>query len=153
MKKKSAGTEPFICDIEKFKELCRVAQLRVTPQRVAVYQALASTTTHPDVDSVYNMVAKKMPEISLDTVYRTLEQFSACEIIMKMEVLQGRYRYDANTMRHAHFACKVCGCIIDLRHEEFLHLPYPGNLKKIGAPSSMHLQIRGVCKECGKHKI
>lgn len=136
---------------DEFAGACRNAGLKVTPQRVAIYSALASTTTHPDVEWVYGKVRSAMPSISLDTVYRTLEQLSTLGIIMKIEVTDKRSRYDANPKQHAHFICIECGDIIDIDHAGFKELSCETRIDGAGFAKSLHLQIRGKCFSCSEH--
>ncbi len=133
--------------LTNFRNSCHDCNLKVTPQRLAIYSVLAATTAHPDVETIYQEVAKTMPTISVDTVYRTLEQFSDHNIIMKIEVIHNRARYDANVMRHAHFTCTRCGRIIDVQVREFEKMKLP----RIGCGhevESAHMQLRGICKDC-----
>ena len=57
---------------ERFKSACVKAGVKLTVQRIEIFRELASTDKHPDADKVFNRVRKKIPSISLDTVYRTL---------------------------------------------------------------------------------
>ena len=59
--------------IKEFIEACKNMGLKITPQRVAVYEVLLSRDDHPTVEDIYNEIKKKYPFVSLATVYRTVE--------------------------------------------------------------------------------
>ena len=62
-------------DIEKniklFYMKCEEHGLKVTPQRVFIYEELLKATDHPSIDDIYQRVKRHLPNISFDTVYRT----------------------------------------------------------------------------------
>ena len=63
------------------EEILRDHGTKVTPQRVAILRAVGSSRSHPDVDAVYRIVSKEYPNISRDTVYRTLAMMEEKKII------------------------------------------------------------------------
>ena len=58
--------------MERFEEVCRNSGMKLTHQRMEIFREVAQTGDHPDAEKVYQGVRKRMPTISLDTVYRTL---------------------------------------------------------------------------------
>ena len=90
-----------------------MSDIRQTKQKAAILGYLRSVKTHPTAEIVYSAVKKEMPNISLGTVYRNLEEFSKNEIIGKLEVA-GRKRFDGDISVHGHFICEKCGRIDDL---------------------------------------
>jgi Fur family peroxide stress response transcriptional regulator len=62
--------------------------------------------------------------------------------------LSGSTRFDANTQRHHHFICMVCGGIKDFRSEALNDLPIPDSVKSLGTVESAQVQVRGVCSDC-----
>lgn len=87
--------------------------MRYSKQREAVYDVLYRTNTHPDVSWIYGEVKKIIPNISLATVYRNLDELESLGRIKKVSVEGYSERYDANICNHAHFVCESCGRIID----------------------------------------
>ena len=65
------GKEPHTL-LQDFIEKCQVHNLKVTPQRVAIYRELLDSTEHPTVDAMFQIVKKKFPNISYDTVSRSM---------------------------------------------------------------------------------
>ena len=56
--------------IEKLKEACKKQHMRVTTQRIEILKEVASSTSHPDAEAIFEAVKSKLPNISIDTVYR-----------------------------------------------------------------------------------
>mgnify|MGYP001565864125 CR=1 FL=1 len=86
---------------------------RVTDQRRLILEAVRGTDVHPMAEWVYRKVRRRLPRISLGTVYRNLKLLVAEGLIQELE-RAGFGRYDGNTTRHHHFTCQVCRHIFDL---------------------------------------
>ena len=68
--------------------------LKITPQRTAIYQELLKAKDHPSADIIYKRLVKKIPNISFDTVNRTLLTFSKIGIANIVEGYGQPKRYD-----------------------------------------------------------
>jgi len=88
--------------------------LRITPQRVAVYETLLPRKDHPSVETLYQEIRNRIPSISLNTVYTTLESLKQAGLIQRIDVGDGRIRYDGNPRMHAHVVCTTCMRVDDL---------------------------------------
>jgi len=88
--------------------------LRLTRQRLAIYRELTGRYDHPDVDMLYQAVRKRVPRISLFTVYRTVNAMETAGLIRRVATWKGHARYDGNIRTHAHFLCETCGKIEDM---------------------------------------
>jgi len=132
--------------LEHLTEVCRSSGMRMTHQRMEIFREVAATGEHPDADTIFKRVRKKLPMISHDTVYRTLASLEEAGLINRVDPACGRARFDANTDEHHHFICKQCGSITDV----YLNIEptLPEGIETIGSVESLHLQIRGVCKNC-----
>ncbi|HOD83779.1 MAG: Transcriptional regulator PerR [Planctomycetes bacterium ADurb.Bin126] len=131
-----------------FAETCRAKGLKATHQRMEIYRQLAATQQHPDAETVYRNVRRRVPSISRDTVYRTLATLEDHGLVRKVEALAGPTRFDANTERHHHFICTVCGAIKDFSSPALNDLPIPPSVRSYGAIESAQVQVRGVCAAC-----
>lgn len=78
------------------------AGLKVTPQRVALLQALGASTSHPTAEDLYRRVSPGIPGLSLTTVYNVLEVLVQKNIINRVKTDAGGMRYDAVTDMHHH---------------------------------------------------
>ena len=89
------------------------SQLRVTPQRMAVLEALNSMRDHPSADKIKEYVVKNHPNIAVGTIYKTLETFIEKGLITKVNTENGVMRYDAIREKHHHLYCEETGHIED----------------------------------------
>ena len=88
-----------------------------TAQREAILRELRSVTSHPTADELYAMLRPEMPQISLGTVYRNLEQMSQAGIIRKLETAGKQKRFDGDLSPHHHMRCRCCGAVVDIASE------------------------------------
>ena len=98
---------------EQIREKLSGADLKVTPQRLLLFQALCASTQHPTAEEIYAEVAPKLPGLSLATVYANLETLHSKRLIEKVPVADGKMRYDARIESHHHFYCTHTREIID----------------------------------------
>ena len=132
--------------ISELKQKCIDANMRLTPQRIEVLKMVAGTTTHPNVDMVYNEVKKVLSNISLDTVYRTLTSLEELGLVFKVDNQLPKSRYDADLSPHCHFICMKCGEVSDIFLEKTIEAPKES--QSIGKVIQTNLQIKGICKSC-----
>ena len=95
-------------------DLLRDKGFKATPQRLAIYEALASTTEHPNADMLYQKLTPKYPTMSLATVYKTLGILCTVGLAQELNVGEDAFRYDANTESHPHVRCMSCGRVEDV---------------------------------------
>ena len=88
--------------------------LRFTPQRKVILDELQQLTTHPTADDLYERVRKRMPKVSLGTIYRNLDILYQQGIIQKLHVAESQMRFDGNPDPHFHVHCIHCGKIADI---------------------------------------
>jgi Fur family transcriptional regulator, peroxide stress response regulator len=87
---------------------------RFTEQRASVYRFLMGTTSHPTADEVFTSVRHDIPDISLATVYKSLETLVGCGLATKLTYGDGSARYDGRTDPHHHARCLSCGKVVDV---------------------------------------
>ena len=138
--------------IEMFSNFCRRYGAKVTHQRTEIYRELAGTNEHPDAETIYARVRKRIPVISFDTVYRTLRLLERRGLISRVGSLGERTRFDADTKRHHHFVCTECGSIGDIYNEEWNNLRVPSDVMNMGKVNSVHVELRGLCKACQRKR-
>ena len=85
---------------------------RKTSQKVFILEYLKNAPGHPSAHTVYREVKKKLPRISLGTVYRTLKSLKEKSIVQ--EILSAESRYDGDIDSHAHFICQKCHKVFDI---------------------------------------
>jgi Fur family peroxide stress response transcriptional regulator len=135
-----------------FREALRREDLKSTPQRLEVFRELAASDKHPDAETVHGRVRRRLPAISLDTVYRTLAALEAAGVVRRTAVFGGPARFDANVGPHHHFVCTRCGRVQDFAGPALDDLPLPPGVKALGQVESAHVQVRGLCAACARRK-
>ena len=90
---------------------------RYTGQRAAVYRLLLHSRSHPTADEVFTAVRREIPDISLATVYKSLEALVGCGLAVKLTYGDAAARYDGRTDPHPHARCKLCGAVVDMPGE------------------------------------
>lgn len=91
-----------------------MATLKYSRQREAITHYLVKSIEHPTADMVYNHVKDEFPNISLGTVYRNLNLLTEMGNAIKINMPDGRDRFDGNITPHNHFVCKCCGTVLDI---------------------------------------
>ncbi|OGF67547.1 MAG: hypothetical protein A2Y62_15745 [Candidatus Fischerbacteria bacterium RBG_13_37_8] len=137
--------------LETFLDKCKKAHLKITPQRIFIYKIVAQSRQHPDTTEVYETVRKEFPNISFDTVHRTLLTFSDCNLINTVEGFGNTKRFDPNMNNHHHLHCEKCGKIIDFTHEAYDRLHAPVGLTCNFKVTKKRVIICGICKDCQRN--
>lgn len=94
--------------MEKIISLFKEKKLKLTPQRLAVYKYLMSTTEHPSAETIYNALHTDYPTMSLATVYKAIKTLVEVDLIQELNVGEGNFRYDGNSVSHPHIQCISC---------------------------------------------
>jgi len=87
--------------------------LRLTRPRRIILDVVRATDAHPTAAFVYQRVRRRLPRVSLATVYRNLRMLAAEGFLAERADAAGM-RFDGNTGRHDHFTCLSCGRIYDV---------------------------------------
>jgi Fur family peroxide stress response transcriptional regulator len=131
-----------------FAELCRERGIRVTAQRLAVYETLAADLAHPSAETVHARLRRRMPSLSLATVYRILDSLEAEKLIRRVSTTSGVARFDANLDVHQHLVCRVCGRISDVQAPALASAD-PARLTFAGFEvEGLDVRILGRCRRC-----
>ncbi len=133
--------------MENFKKRCRDERYKVTPQRIIIYRELLDSKDHPDVETLYKRVRNIFPNISFDTVYRTLSFFHRIGAADIIDGLCPTRRYEGNTKKHFHYLCLNCNRIIDFDHIPFDY-KVPEEIKRQFDVKNVRIVFEGTCKEC-----
>ena len=102
----------------------------------------------PDAEKVFQGVRKRMPTVSMDTVYRTLWWLKDLGLITILGPPRERARFDANLSRHHHFVCTQCGLTWDFVSDEFDSLELPDSVLSIGHAEKTQVEVKGLCLKC-----
>ncbi len=126
-------------------------RIRRSKQREIILEELVKLGSHPSAGELYDRVRKRLPRVSLGTVYRNLEIFAREGLVKRLELDGERVRYDGERGDHCHIKCLRCGRIEDLPASA----PPDGRDRAIVRRSGYRLvercvQYLGVCPACRK---
>jgi len=144
MKKEKAESQNFI--LNKFRQ----GNLRVTPQRIIIFNALLNDKSHPTADAVFKRVKKKIPNISFDTVNRTLLLFVRLGLLRLVEGYGPFRRFDTDISDHHHFHCSKCNRIVDFYCSGFNYPEIPNQIKNRFTITGKRVVLEGLCDLCKK---
>ena len=122
--------------------------LRDTKQRRAILKELRKVKTHPTADDVYEMVRRKIPRVSLGTVYRNLDILSEKGMVLRLEHGAGCYRFDGNPHNHYHVRCVKCGRVDDVSDGPMENIEEAIRGKTDFEIISHRLEYIGICPKC-----
>lgn len=105
-------------EIREFREMCARTGMAVTHQRQVLYEVMQGMDGHPSPEEVYERVRKRIPSISLATVYKNLHLFIECGIFRELSLHHGSLRVEMNDRPHHHMVCTVCKAITDVAEED-----------------------------------
>jgi Fur family peroxide stress response transcriptional regulator len=131
-----------------FTKALRDSGIKLTHQRIEIFREVARTGDHPDAETIFKRVRKRVPTVSLDTVYRTLWMLNDMGLITTLGPQTGRVRFDANASPHHHFICTKCGKVGDFYSKKFDDLEVPEQVSRMGDVATTHVQFRGRCSRC-----
>lgn len=89
-------------------------QSRMTNQRLEIISYLQSTHEHPTAEKIYIEIRKKLPKISLGTIYRNLEILEEKDLVKRFNFKEKQDRFDAERSDHHHFFCQRCHRVVDI---------------------------------------
>lgn len=121
---------------------------RLTPQRREVYNVLLGERDHPTATEVFLRAKRRMPGISLATVYNCLETLVECGLAKQVNVEREATRYCPNLSEHGHFLCENCGTVSDIPVVKeggiarLLKVPHRFAVKH------SEITLRGTCPDC-----
>jgi Fur family peroxide stress response transcriptional regulator len=131
---------------EKISHILSEKDLKVTPQRISILEAIYKLDNHPTADNIIKEVRKSQPNIASGTVYKVLDTFVEKNLISKVTTEKGIMRYDGITEHHHHLYCTKNEIITDYFDQELDKLLRDYfREKKINdfQIDNFHLQIKG----------
>lgn len=134
--------------LSSFEDACRKAGLRLTPQRLEIFRELATAADHPSAELLHQRLLKKMPTLSLDTVYRTLGTFAEHGLINKVETVESQARFEVADVLHHHLICRGCKEIIDFHWQIIDEAALPEAVKGWGQVERTNVVAYGICNKC-----
>ena len=133
-----------------FKDVLRKEGLKITPQRMAVLEEIMKDKGHRESEDIYMAIKTRKTHVSRATVYRTLDILVQQGFARKLNLGDGRARYETkiDSPHHDHMICNNCGKIIEFVNHEIEEIQEEIT-KHHQFKLQQHIhQLFGICKEC-----
>jgi Fur family peroxide stress response transcriptional regulator len=104
--------------IEDIRKKLSDKGLRITPQRLAILDAIHKVGGHPTADNIIEHIRKNNPNIASGTVYKVLDTLIENNLVKRVTTDRDVMRYDGNMEKHHHLYCIECDIIEDYIDEE-----------------------------------
>jgi Fur family peroxide stress response transcriptional regulator len=134
--------------LDLFRKKCKANKLKITPQRIVIYRELMDSKDHPHAEALHRRIKKIFPDISLDTVNRTLLTFSKIGLVKYVEGYGDPRRYEPDLNSHHHFRCVNCNAIIDFDYVPYDEMPVPPEIEKRFDVTDKKVLLEGYCPKC-----
>lgn len=121
---------------------------RMTNQRRVILEELCQSGSHPTAADLYEHVRKRLPQISLGTVYRNLELLAKSGTIMKLDGGARGARFDPELHQHQHVRCMTCGRIDDVAYAADNDAGHQIGRFNGWQISERRVELFGTCPEC-----
>jgi len=120
--------------------------VRLTPQRRVIIEILEHNVDHPTAEDIYDQVTKKLPGVSLATVYNTLDMLVKKGEVRKLDLGERKSRFDPRVDPHVHFICISCNKVEDWGDFQFKSIfKGKGDYEILG----YEVTFLGYCPHCG----
>ena len=141
-------------DTAAFTAHCRAHGLSVTHQRLAIFEALAASRAHPTAEELHRMVRRRIPTLSLATIYKNLDALRAIGAVNDVNSLRGQGRFEATLpgtfagKAHHHLVCVSCSRMSDLPEQSLPALRVKARAAQGFLVRAVQVQVLGLCPDC-----
>jgi Fur family peroxide stress response transcriptional regulator len=132
----------------EFRELCHRHHLAATHQRQLIYEAVMAMPVHPSPEAIYDRVKKRIPSISLTTVYKNVHTFLDSGVLREVSLHHGSLRVELNEEAHHHLICVNCKSILDLEESSLKPALSKEKLPRGFQVKRIAIDVIGVCLAC-----
>jgi len=138
----------LVDETRSFRELCQEHGIAVTHQRQVLYEVMKTMHGHPSPEEVYARVKKKVPAISLATVYKNIHLFVESGVFREVSMHHGSVRVEMNGEAHHHMVCSKCKGITDIGEKELGLVAKRDRLPGGFLVERYAVDVIGVCAKC-----
>jgi Fur family ferric uptake transcriptional regulator len=129
----------------------RALDWRLTPQRRVIAEVMGGDHVHLTAEEVFERARERLPEVSLATVYNTLNELVSMGEVQQVDAGDGPTRYDPNTEDgHHHLVCLKCGGLRDVHPQGLDALELPRSQRFGYRIVNREVLFQGYCSDCGR---
>lgn len=123
-------------------------EIRMTRQRQVILEVLRRSPGHLTGDAIYRLARRRLPHISLGTVYRNLEVLSDAGVIQRVEMAGAPRHYDLTVKPHYHIRCLRCGKVEDVAITSLADLERQAQAATGYQVVAHQVELVGFCPQC-----
>jgi Fur family peroxide stress response transcriptional regulator len=138
----------LVNESRSFRDLCHENGIAVTHQRQVLYEVMKTMYGHPSPEEVYARVKKKVPSISLATVYKNIHLFVESGVFREVSMHHGSLRVEMNDEAHHHMVCSKCKAITDIGEKELGLVSKQAKLPGGFLVERYAVDVIGICAKC-----
>jgi Fe2+ or Zn2+ uptake regulation protein len=135
---------------ERAQAALRAAGYRVTPQRLMIHQTLVELDRHVGAEELLDAVSERLPNVSLPTVYASLDALEEAGLVRRVAAGRQRALYDSRPVDHHHLVCRRCGAVEDLDARVPLGAAVASAKRHGFAVDGAEVVVHGLCANCAE---
>jgi Fe2+ or Zn2+ uptake regulation protein len=127
----------------------RAAGKRITPQRKLVLSILVGADGHLDAHDIYARGRRQGLDLSLSTVYRTLNVLKETGVVRELHLDDEHHHYEVDDRDgHSHLVCLACGQVIEVDSSVFSEAARVAGEAHSFEIASAQVELAGYCANC-----
>ncbi len=137
----------------RYRDFLAKNRLFFTRARALILEAVLQRSDHFSVDDLLFEMQQLGMRVSRATLYRSLAQMAAAGVLSEVDLGRGQIHYETvDHPDHEHLICRSCNRVFETESEELTEAIRKLSEREGFTPSSIKLQIFGICQECGSSK-
>lgn len=137
-----------------FPTLLRTQGYRVTPQRLAILDAVCEGGGHTTADEIYRRVLLRYPAVNRATIYRTLDFLCHLRLVLAADMGDGHLAYEVVSQSpHHHLVCRNCGAVEPINNENVKSWFELIEKESQFLVDMDHFTLFGICRVCRSQKV
>lgn len=133
---------------QKGLEVLKKNGIRMTPQRLALLEYMATCESHPTVDEIFKDLQRLLPSLTTATIYSNLKCFKKYDLINELSFEEDASRFEWATSFHYHVKCKHCRKIVDFYYPKLTEVEEFANIKTGFNVTHHFFELKGICPQC-----
>jgi Fur family ferric uptake transcriptional regulator len=122
---------------------------RLTSQRSLIFDIISKGGGHLDAAEIYAEAWRRMPGISLSTVYRAMSKFKELGLVEECHLGQEHHHYKTlQNGGHFHLVCLGCGAVIEFEYPLIKRVRDEVDRARGFKIVNAEVNLSGYCSKC-----